>query len=166
MTVLRGLPESGRGATIEVMTLSLQELSDRIEISDLAVIYADAIDRGDWDALDDVFTPDALIDYTATGGIRGSLVEIKTFLSEVMGMFTSYQHLTGPVKIDLAGDTATGRAICHNPMTITGPDGVGTTMLIGLWYVDRYVRTPAGWRIAERVEERSYVHNAPRGFPT
>lgn len=146
--------------------MSLAELSDRIEIGDLVVTYADAIDRGDWDALDDVFTPDAVIDYTATGGIRGTLGEIKTFLSQVMGMFTSYQHLTGPVKVELDGDTATGRTICHNPMTISGADGVADTMFIGLWYVDRYVRTPAGWRIAERVEERSYVHNAPPGFPT
>ncbi len=31
----------------------------------------------------------------------------------------------------------------------------------GLWYVDEYVRTPAGWRIRRRVEEKSWVFNTP-----
>ena len=31
-------------------------------------------------------------------------------------------------------------------------------------YVDRLVRTAAGWRIAERVEERSYDFNVPARF--
>ncbi len=145
--------------------MSLQELSDRFEIQDLLVAYADAIDRRDWDALDEVFTPDADIDYTAMGGIRGSLAEIKEFLAEGLGWFTSFQHLTATPRIVLDGDTATGRAICHNPMTLTDADGVSHTVFIGLWYIDDYVRTPAGWRISARREERSYVHNAPPGFP-
>ena len=64
------------------MTMSLQEISDRMEIGDLIVDYAMAIDGSNWDALDDLFTPDAHIDYTATGGIAGSLAEIKAFLPE------------------------------------------------------------------------------------
>ena len=51
--------------------MTLQELSDRTEIEQLSVRYANAIDRRDWDALDAVFTPDAYIDYRAMGGIDG-----------------------------------------------------------------------------------------------
>ena len=36
--------------------------------------YTRAIDTGDWDRLDAVFTPDASIDYTSTGGIAGAYV--------------------------------------------------------------------------------------------
>ena len=32
-----------------------------------------------------------------------------------------------------------------------------------LWYVDRHVRTSAGWRIAERIEQRCYTFNVPGG---
>jgi hypothetical protein len=32
---------------------------------------------------------------------------------------------------------------------------------LGLWYVDDYIRTDAGWRIKTRVEEKSYQFNAP-----
>ena len=45
------------------MTMTLQEISDRFEIQELFVDYTQAIDRRNWDALDDVFTPDAHIDY-------------------------------------------------------------------------------------------------------
>ncbi|MDH3727132.1 MAG: nuclear transport factor 2 family protein [Myxococcales bacterium] len=31
----------------------------------------------------------------------------------------------------------------------------------GLWYVDEYRRTDAGWRISRRIEEKSYVFNMP-----
>ncbi len=147
------------------MTLSLQEISDRLEIGDLIVDYAMAIDARDWDALDDLFADDAVIDYTATGGIAGSLAEIKAFLPDGLEYFTSFQHLTATSKVVITGDEATGRTICHNPMTMPSPDGGSHTMTIGLWYVDRFVRTAEGWRFAARGEELSYMHNLPKGFP-
>ncbi|MGR7003390.1 nuclear transport factor 2 family protein [Yinghuangia aomiensis] len=39
--------------------LSLQEISDRLEIQDLMVRYSHAVDTQQWDVLDTVFTPDA-----------------------------------------------------------------------------------------------------------
>ena len=48
--------------------LDLKEISDRLELMDLMVRYSHAIDTRSWDELDDVFTPDAVIDYTAFGG--------------------------------------------------------------------------------------------------
>ncbi len=53
------------------MTMSLQEISDRLEIQELLVDYTQAIDRRQWDGLDDVFTADAFIDYSETGGSVG-----------------------------------------------------------------------------------------------
>ena len=64
------------------MPMSLQELSDRQEIQDLMVAYCYAIDRKNWDELDEVFTPDAVIDYTEMVGFRGNLAETKAFLVE------------------------------------------------------------------------------------
>jgi len=51
------------------MTLSLQEISDRFEISDLLTRYTRAIDTKDFELLDTCFTPDAFVDYTSSGGI-------------------------------------------------------------------------------------------------
>ncbi len=140
---------------------SLDEIADRLDIQDLLVTYAHAIDFRRWDDLDAVFTPDAFIDYSAMGGAKGSYPEVKTFLRETLPIFSSYQHLLGASRITLDGDTATGVTPCHNPMVI-GEGDSEHAFLCGLWYRDRFVRTPAGWRISERVEERAYVKDAPR----
>ena len=146
------------------MPLSLEEISDRLEIQDLLVAYSYAIDSEQWDDLDRVFTADAVIDYTEMGGIRGSLPEIKKFLSDVKPMFPLWQHFVGATQLKVDGDTATGRTMCHNPMVIDEADGTKRVMFCGLWYRDTFVRTPDGWRIKDRFEEKGFFHNAPPGM--
>nr|WP_269781707.1 nuclear transport factor 2 family protein [Nocardia bovistercoris] len=138
--------------------MSLQEISDRMEIQDLMVRYSHAVDTGQWDLLDEVFTPDAHVDYSAMGGSAGDLATTKKFLAEVMPTFPAFQHLVTNSSITVAGDTATARTICHNPMLTPGRDGASTLMLCGLWYLDTFVRVDGAWRIARRVEEKSYMY--------
>ena len=142
------------------MTMSLEEISDRLEIQDLFVRYTYAIDTQDWDALDQVFTPDAFIDYSAMGGSAGDLPSTKKFLSDAMPNFPSFQHMTSSSTITVNGDTADAKTICHNPMVLDTNDDP-TLMLCGLWYVDKLVRTADGWRIKERVEQKSYMKILP-----
>ena len=144
--------------------LSQQELSDRMEIQDLVFHYADLIDQKRFDQLrESVFTEDAFIDYSVFGGSVGDLETTITFLKEAVTneVFPNSQHLNANVQVRLAGDEATGRVMCFNPMEMAMPDGGTQTYFIGLWYVDEYRRTPQGWRINRRVEERSWVFNAP-----
>jgi hypothetical protein len=140
--------------------MSLQEISDRLEIQDLFARYSFAIDERDWNALDGVFTPDAIIDYTAAGGIRGDVQQIKSWLPVAMERFPMFQHMVATTKLSLDGDRATSKTILFNPM-VYEDKGQQQVFFIGLWYRDKLVRTPDGWRIAERVEEMGYVHNAP-----
>ena len=142
------------------MTMSMQEISDRLEIQDLMVRYSYAIDNRDWDALDDVFTPDAHIDYSVFGGSVGNLAETKAFLAEAMPMFTTLQHMVSGTTIAFDGDTANTKTQCHNPMTMGDADKPDL-MVCGLWYVDKLVRTADGWRIKERVEESVYMRIFP-----
>jgi len=142
------------------MTMSIEEISDRLEIQDLMVRYSYAIDNRDWDALDDVFTPDAHIDYSVFGGSVGNLEETKKFLAEAMPMFTTLQHMVSGTTIEFDGDTASTKTQCHNPMTM-GDAEKPDLMVCGLWYVDKLVRTDAGWRIKERVEESVYMRIFP-----
>jgi hypothetical protein len=143
--------------------LSQQEMSDRFEIQDLLYQYAHLIDSKQIDGLRDVFTSDAFIDYSAFGGSVGDLEETLTFLRQalVSEVFPNSQHLNANLQVELQGDTANGRVMCFNPMEMTMPDGGTQTYLLGLWYVDEYVRTPAGWRIRRREEEKSWVFNVP-----
>lgn len=143
--------------------LSLQEISDRLEIQDLLARYSHAIDRRDWKTLDTVFTPDAFIDYTAMGGASGSLSEIKSYLAHALAHFKGFQHLVATTELKLHGDAAEARTICHNPM-IVELDGADWPFFCGLWYADKFVRTSEGWRIRERIEEKSYFFNVPPAF--
>ncbi len=143
--------------------LSQQAISDRLEIQDLLVDYCYAIDFRDWDALDGIFTPDAVIDYTELGGTRGNLAETKAFLAQAMPMFESFQHMISTSKITIDGDTAEGRTILHNPMALRAraEGDKPHVFFCGLWYRDTFRRTADGWRIASRYEEKSYTFNAP-----
>jgi ketosteroid isomerase-like protein len=141
--------------------LSLQEISDRLEINELLIRYSHALDTQDWDALERVFTDDAVIDYTEMGGPRGGVRATREFLESTMPQFKSYQHLVANTVLEIDGDTATARTICHNPMVIDQGEGKTHVFYCGLWYCDTLVRTAQGWQIATRYEERSYIHNAP-----
>jgi|KBSSwiStaDraftv2_1062776.scaffolds.fasta_scaffold797762_1 hypothetical protein len=146
--------------------LSLQEISDRMELAIMLDRYSAAIDRVDMDLLDTVFTPDAEIDYTAFaewGAIKGDYPVIRKWLGEGLARSAGHQHLVANKEITLDGDRATGRIMCLNPMVQALPDAAGRPSVgfHGLWYVDEYVRTPAGWRIAKRTEERCFSHNFP-----
>jgi hypothetical protein len=142
---------------------NLQQIGDRLEIQQRLMDYANAIDRRDWDALDAVFTADAYIDYRALGGIDGTYPQIKRWLAEVLPKFPAYYHLVGNFEIRLDGDRARSRCACFNPMVLSLPDGKTHTLLLGLWYLDEWLRTAAGWRIARRVEEKCFDHNVPPG---
>lgn len=142
------------------MPLSLQEISDRIEIQDLVWQYSDIIDRKAIDELRQVFTEDAFVDYSVFGGSKGNLEDTITFLKEALPIFTYTQHLNANLQVTLDGDKATGRIMCFNPQEMKMGDD-RTTFMLGLWYVDKYRRTDAGWRISERVEERSWKFNTP-----
>ncbi|KAA8886169.1 nuclear transport factor 2 family protein [Nocardia colli] len=137
--------------------LSLQEISDRLEIQDLMVRYSHAVDTRQWELLDDIFTVDAHIDYSAMGGAAGDVAATKKFLAAMLPNFPAFQHLISNSSITLDGDTATGRTMCHNPMLLSGGDGPPSLMLCGLWYLDTFARVDGQWRIARRVEEKSYM---------
>ena len=143
------------------MTLSLQEISDRFEIQDLIVEYCDVIDKCDIDRLDDIFTADAFIDYSAVGGEKGDLQSIKAFLKAALPIFKNTQHLISNFQVKVNGDSATGRIMCFNPMEFDDEKTGNPIMCLGLWYVDDYVRTLKGWRIKSRVEEKSYQFSTP-----
>ncbi len=137
--------------------LSLEEISDRLEIQQLLIDYSTAIDTRRFDDLDRVFTADAYIDYRAMGGIDGRFGEVKAWLAEVLPNFPAYAHLIGNVDVRVDGDTASSRTICLNPMVLGGATEAGAQVLFcGLWYDDEFVRTPDGWRMTRRVETKCF----------
>jgi hypothetical protein len=146
------------------MTLSLQEISNRIEIQELLVRYCYAIDDRNWVAYRGVFTPDAILDDTATGGIRSGVEEHVAFMRKALSKILISQHAISTILLDIRGDEATARVHCSCPMVVDLGEGKRHVFFQGLWYRDRVVHTPEGWRISELVEEGYWNHNLPEGF--
>jgi len=134
--------------------VDLQTLSDRAEITDLLTRYTRAIDTGEFDWLDTVFTPDAQIDYTQSGGIAAGYPEVKPWLAEMLpAFFPKRMHTLGQLDIRVDGDEASCSAYFHNPMPMD--DGAGGEKIVefGGIYHHTLARTPDGWRSVRLFEE-------------
>jgi SnoaL-like domain len=133
--------------------VDLAEISDRLEIEALLIRYTRAIDTGQWDRLDEVFTPDAHIDYSATGGITAAYPEIKTWLAKMLPIFPRRMHTLGQIDLELTGDEASAAAYFHNPMGMPQEEGPDHLVEFGGIYHHDLVRTPDGWRSRRLFEE-------------
>ena len=137
--------------------LSLQQVSDRIEINDLLIRYTTAIDQKDYALLDRCFTPDAHLDYTSAGGVAGDYPKVRAWLEKALAPFPMTVHYVTNSVVDLDGDTARARTAVLNPMGFQDADGAMHTFTVGAYYNDVLVRTTEGWRIRERIEESKFM---------
>lgn len=133
--------------------MELDEIGDRLEIAQVLVRYTRAIDTGEWDRLDTVFTEDAAIDYTESGGIAGGYREVKAWLAQNLPVFERRMHTLGQSEVVLDGDAARVAAYFHNPMTLPRPDGGELLVEFGGLYHHEMVRTEQGWRSRRLHEE-------------
>ena len=133
--------------------MELQEIGDRLEIAAVLTSYTRAIDAGDWDRLDAVFTADAQIDYTESGGIAAAYPEVKAWLAEMLPIFPRRQHVLGQSDIALGEPDTIVTTYFTNPMLLPQPDGTEALWEFGGLYHHTFVRTPDGWRSRRLVEE-------------
>lgn len=120
-------------------------IDDRLEIQDLMIAYAHAVDTvSDIDAVLDVFTPDAVFDLSGIGltpqvGHKG----IREFFTNVFANMANHAHyLTNFAVTAYDGDTASMRAYVIG-MGV-GKDG-STVTVNGRYFFD-VRRTDAGWK--------------------
>lgn len=145
--------------------LSIEEISDRIQINDLLIRYTVAIDDKDWALLDTCFTPDAQIDYTTSGGIKGAYPEVRVWLEKALAAFPVTQHYLTNSVVELDGDRASAKTCVYNPMCTDKPKGGQHVFNVGAYYIDKLVYTDDGWRIAERFEQQAFFDGSlPDGF--
>lgn len=134
------------------MTDPLQALLDKEAIRDLRTLYSHYLDGNDIDALDQVFTPDAVVEVTV-GVMRG----IKEIQAGLKGAFALYDrdgkgrypflHAVANHWIRVTGpDTAEGRCYLLDFETASKPDP-NPLLLLGL-YADEYKRIGGEWRIS------------------
>lgn len=136
-----------------------QHISDRLEIQDVLVRYCHAVDRKQWDILQTLFTDDATVDYSAFGGPKGPAGELPGYFIDVLANVRSTQHTISTSLIDLTEDHAVVRSAAQVMMISDAPNNTDHVLFVGLWYRDSLVKVADGWKLRERVQEYSWVHN-------
>ena len=128
------------------MTSFDSEYAHKLAIQELQVRYSIAIDSGDYNILDDIFTPDAV-------GIYGrpyiGIEEIKKAMFDGCDYLTSVQHLNGNHWASIHGVNATAGCYLHVIQHLVDTPG-GDLHEMGGVYDDQLIFTDNGWRITER----------------
>ncbi|HZU26052.1 MAG TPA: nuclear transport factor 2 family protein [Bryobacteraceae bacterium] len=146
------------------MTLTREQISDRLEIEDVLTRYCYAVDDRDWDAYRSLFTADAVIDDRVTGGVRSGVEDHVRYLKKALARVQMSQHAVSTILIAVNGNRATARAHCSCPMVLHLGRAKRQVFFQGLWYRDSLLRTGKGWKISLLVEEGYWTHNMPPNF--
>ena len=141
--------------------MDVQQLQDKLEIHELLARYARGVDTRDWDLWRDVFTPDAVLDYSSAGIPAGSRDEIATLFEQALGGVPMTQHFISNIEVEVDGDRATARAMFYNPMQLPGMEDQS---YCGGYYHHDLVRTATGWKSEKLVEENVWFVNRPVGI--
>jgi len=134
------------------MTDQLQALLDKEAIRDLRTLYSHYLDGNDIDALDQVFTPDAVVEVTV--GVMHGIKEIQAGLKGAFALYDRdgkgrypFLHAVANHWVRVTGpDTAEGRCYLLDFETASKPDP-NPLLLLGL-YADEYKRIGGEWRIS------------------
>ena len=146
------------------MPLSIPDILDRFEIQDVLTRYCYAVDDRDWDAYRQLFTSDAVIDDTVTGGIKSGVEEHVAYLRKALSKVLISQHAISTILVELNGNEAVVRAQCACPIVLDTGENDTHVMFQGLWYRESLIRTDGGWKIRTLLEEGYWKHNVPVGF--
>lgn len=137
-------------------------MQDQLDIQRLLHDYAWACDEGDWVLLASVFTADAELDYSATGGPAGGRDEVVAWLEASLGQVELIQHVVSNFRIDVDGDEAGGRAMFFTSVRLPGVEGV---LLTGGYYRLHLTRAPDGWRIRRLYEDNRWMQQLVPAAP-
>lgn len=122
---------------------------DRMSIITNLRRYAYAIDDRDFDTVRDLFSRDAHLDYTSSGGPAGPRDEVVDWIEAGLAQVGATQHLVTNEMVSLDGAGASSRCYLFNPL-LSAEEPPSTLLLLGGEYKDRWQRGPDGWRIVER----------------
>jgi hypothetical protein len=130
--------------------MAMTRTDDVVEIIMLTHRYALAVDRYDPAALLEVFTENAVLDFSALGlGKMDGLGEIAAYFAESRAAGRQAMHRISNHVIEIIGeDTAVGSH--YTQAFRPGPDGRQPLVAALVINEDRYVRSPIGWQVSHR----------------
>ena len=137
------------------MMINSGSTQDRQDFHDLALGYAQAADRRDYEAFRELFVEDGIVGvhYGDPGSVAPEF-EMKGIDLIVKGMrgleqYSRTMHVVSNQYVDVEGDRATGETYCvaHH---IHEKQGVEWVYVMHIRYQDRYTRPSGPWRFSER----------------
>ena len=138
-------------AAVEMLKARVGALEDQIEIMQLVAQYGPAVDSGSGEAAADLWTEDGAFDAVPQRRMRGreqiaAMVHGAGHQSLIQG---GCGHVLTVPHIVVDGDQATGRGYALNIRWDAAADRFWVARVsANTW---RWVRTPRGWRVAERI---------------
>lgn len=123
---------------------------DELAIARVIQAYFVALDEGEYDRLDDVFTADAEVRYSL-GAAPGPPMPYRQMVARMRDFnaaFAATQHLASAPFIELDGDRAGARTSLR-ALHVQRGSGASTWVVHGV-YRDELVRSADGWRISRR----------------
>jgi hypothetical protein len=138
---------------VNAKKVTVEELLDREEITDVIKRLARGTDRLDGEMIASCYHPDGFDDHNA---FRGSPTEFADWVLQVLPHFQATMHFIGPPNIRVTGDEAHVDTYCVAHHVRDGSD-----MVLGLRYVDRFERRDGTWLIAKRVCAFDWTYTVP-----
>jgi ketosteroid isomerase-like protein len=111
----------------------------------------------DYDRLASLFTHDGTVRMPHINAEAVGREAIRAGSERAQGLWEYFVQTVHPGTIQLAGDTAVGRAYIAE----LGRLRDGSSQLNYAIYHERYQRTPDGWKFTERVYEVRYLDTTP-----
>jgi 3-phenylpropionate/cinnamic acid dioxygenase small subunit len=129
----------------------LQLLLDRAEISDLQLRYATGLDSRDWPLFRSCFTDEIETDFTSVFGGEPRKVSADRWTEAArrsLSGLQATQHMITNHVITVANDSDNATCIAYVQARhyLSNDTGDHTQNMFG-YYTNRFVRTPAGWKI-------------------
>jgi ketosteroid isomerase-like protein len=145
--------------------LDLDQLADELEIRQLALDYARAVDVPDGSRVAQLFLADGTLRICHRGKSEPfSERQGRETIEKAIGGLTRYEktmHVVANSYIDVAGDSATGETYClaHHIRQVEGQGVMDYVMAIR--YLDQYTRSAEGWKIAVRELQVEFTEDRP-----
>lgn len=134
-----------------------EQAADIAEIQQKIYRYGWCIDHRSFDALDAIFTPDAIVHYDVPGGVKKPWPEMKAWLPGGLRLFRVTQHnMSNPI-VELDGDSASSTTYGHLIHVQHHKDDGSSVFRHHTIYRDAWVRTASGWCIAARTLSNLYM---------
>ncbi|KAF5268335.1 hypothetical protein FOXYS1_767 [Fusarium oxysporum] len=133
------------------MTLSIEEISDRLEIQDIYTRYVHAAD--DRESLDDIFLPNTTFDWTSAGGGKMTYEEAKAGPVFTGKLIPWSFHIYTNARINFLEDRqkAVVKVKAVNPSGLENTRGEPLMFQTHGTYTDQLEKTVDGWRITHRI---------------